>query len=65
MRRDHRSAAVANAKEGEPDGRLIGVGFASYTEQTAHGAANGFAAAPDHPGCESCTAPVLPDGSWC
>src|SRR3546814_7421111 len=22
---------------GEPDGRLIGIGFASYTEQTAHG----------------------------
>ena len=24
-------------RKGEPDGRLIGIGFASYCEQTAHG----------------------------
>ncbi len=51
-------------KRGEPDGRLIGVGFASFTEQTAHGAAE-FASrgAAIIPGFESCTARVLPDGS--
>src|SRR5205823_6849188 len=48
----------------EPDGRLIGIGFASFTEQTAHGAAE-FASrgAEIIPGYESCTARVLPDGS--
>ena len=51
-------------KRGEPDGRLIGVGFASFTEQTAHGAAE-FASrgAMIIPGFESCTGRVLPDGS--
>ena len=51
-------------RNGEPDGRLIGVGFASFTEQTAHGAAE-FAArgASIIPGYESCTARVLTDGS--
>ena len=51
-------------RRGEPDGRLIGVGFASFTEQTAHGAAE-FASrgASIIPGFESCTARVLPDGS--
>ncbi len=51
-------------RQGEPDGRLIGVGFASFTEQTAHGAAE-FASrgASIIPGFESCTARVLPDGS--
>jgi carbon-monoxide dehydrogenase large subunit len=49
---------------GEPDGRLIGIGFASFTEQTAHGAAE-FASrgASIIPGYESCTARVLTDGS--
>src|SRR5438045_6020541 len=49
---------------GEPDGRLTGVGFASFTEQTAHGAAE-FASrgASIIPGYESCTARVLTDGS--
>src|SRR5207248_3229540 len=48
----------------EADGRLIGIGFASFTEQTAHGAAE-FASrgASIIPGYESCTARVLPDGS--
>jgi aerobic carbon-monoxide dehydrogenase large subunit len=51
-------------KHAEPDGRLIGVGFASFTEQTAHGAAE-FASrgASIIPGFESCTARVLTDGS--
>jgi aerobic carbon-monoxide dehydrogenase large subunit len=49
---------------GEPDGRLVGIGFASFTEQTAHGAAE-FASrgASVIPGYESCTARVLTDGS--
>jgi carbon-monoxide dehydrogenase large subunit len=51
-------------RHGEPDGRLIGIGFASFTEQTAHGAAE-FASrgAEIIPGYESCTARVLTDGS--
>src|SRR5712671_4901092 len=51
-------------RQGEPDGRLIGIGFASFTEQTAHGAAE-FASrgASIIPGFESCTARILPDGS--
>jgi carbon-monoxide dehydrogenase large subunit len=51
-------------RRGEPDGRLIGIGFASFTEQTAHGAAE-FASrgASIIPGYESCTARVLTDGS--
>jgi carbon-monoxide dehydrogenase large subunit len=51
-------------RQGEPDGRLVGVGFASFTEQTAHGAAE-FAqrGAAIIPGFESCTARILTDGS--
>jgi carbon-monoxide dehydrogenase large subunit len=51
-------------RRGEPDGRLLGIGFASFTEQTAHGAAE-FASrgASVIPGFESCTARILPDGS--
>src|SRR5712671_2472793 len=58
------SAVRARQRQGEPDGRLIGIGFASFTEQTAHGAAE-FAArgAAIIPGYESCTARILPDGS--
>jgi aerobic carbon-monoxide dehydrogenase large subunit len=54
----------ARQKQGEADGRLIGIGFASFTEQTAHGAAE-FASrgASIIPGFESCTARILPDGS--
>ena len=37
-------------RRGESDGRLIGVGFASFTEQTAHGAAEFACARRDHPG---------------
>jgi aerobic carbon-monoxide dehydrogenase large subunit len=51
-------------RQGEPDGRLVGIGFASFTEQTAHGAAE-FATrgAAIIPGFESCTARILTDGS--
>ena len=51
-------------RQGEPDGRLVGIGFASFTEQTAHGAAE-FASrgAAIIPGFESCTARILTDGS--
>ena len=51
-------------RRGEPDGRLIGVGFGSFTEQTGHGSAE-FASrgASVIPGFESCTARILTDGS--
>jgi carbon-monoxide dehydrogenase large subunit len=51
-------------RQGEPDGRLLGIGFASFTEQTAHGAAE-FASrgAAIIPGFQSCTARILTDGS--
>ncbi len=54
----------ARQRRGEPDGRLIGVGFGSFTEQTGHGSA-GFACrgASVVPGFESCTARMLTDGS--
>jgi carbon-monoxide dehydrogenase large subunit len=61
----------ARRREGEPGpapaeagGRLVGVGFAAFAEQTAHGAAE-FAArgAAIIPGFESCTARILTDGS--
>jgi carbon-monoxide dehydrogenase large subunit len=57
-------AIRARQRNGEPDGRLIGVGFAAFAEQTAHGAAE-FAArgASIIPGFESCTARILTDGS--
>jgi carbon-monoxide dehydrogenase large subunit len=51
-------------QKGEPDGRLIGIGFAAFAEQTAHGAAEFVArGAAIIPGFESCTARILPDGS--
>ena len=51
-------------RRGEPDGRLIGVGFGSFTEQTGHGVTE-FASrgASVIPGFESCTARILTDGS--
>ncbi len=51
-------------KHSEADRRLVGIGFASFTEQTAHGAAE-FASrgASIIPGFESCTARILTDGS--
>ena len=48
----------------EPGGRLWGVGFASYTEQTAHGAAEWTRrGSPVIPGFESATARMNPDGT--
>jgi len=48
---------------GEPDGRRIGVGVATYTEQAAHGTSV-FAAwgTPIIPGFDQATARVTPDG---
>ncbi len=51
-------------KQGEPDGRLIGVGFASFTEQTAHGCGEWVSrGVPVIPGYETCTARMMTDGS--
>jgi carbon-monoxide dehydrogenase large subunit len=53
----------ARQKNGEPDGRLIGVGFSNYTETTALGAKT-FAALgwPIAPGLEQATLRITPDG---
>ncbi|MGH7045795.1 MAG: xanthine dehydrogenase family protein molybdopterin-binding subunit [Stellaceae bacterium] len=57
-------AIRARQQRGEPDGRLVGIGFASFAEQTAHGMAEFVArGASIVPGFESCTARILPDGS--
>ncbi len=54
----------ARQQKGETDGRLVGIGFAAFAEQTAHGAAEFVArGAAVIPGFESCTARILPDGS--
>jgi aerobic carbon-monoxide dehydrogenase large subunit len=54
----------ARQRHREPDGRLVGIGFAAFAEQTAHGAAEFVArGAAIIPGFESCTARILPDGS--
>ena len=47
----------------QPDGRLLGVGFATYTEQSAHGTSV-FATwgTPVVPGFDSATARLTPDG---
>lgn len=54
----------ARQREGERDGRRIGVGFAMYTEQAGHGtsvyAAWGI---PFVPGYEQCQARFTPDGA--
>ena len=54
----------ARQSRGEPDGRRIGVGFASYCEQSAHGTSV-FAAwgLPLVPGYDQATARLLVDGS--
>ena len=53
----------ARQKTPEPDGTLIGVGFATYTEQSAHGT-KVFAAwgLPLVPGYEQATLKLTPDG---
>jgi carbon-monoxide dehydrogenase large subunit len=50
-------------RRGERDGRLIGIGFASYCEQTAHGTSvfSGWGL-PIIPGYDQATARVNPDG---
>ena len=50
-------------RRGEPDGRLIGVGFATYCEQSAHGTSV-FSAwgLPIVPGYDQATVRVTPDG---
>jgi carbon-monoxide dehydrogenase large subunit len=49
---------------GEPDGRVVGVGFAFYTEQSGHGAAEWTKRKSRVvPGYESATLRMLPDGS--
>lgn len=50
--------------KGESDGRLIGVGIAAYTEQTAHGCGEWVTrGTPVIPGYESATARLLSDGT--
>ena len=57
-------AVRARQKRGEADGRLIGVGFASFTEQTAHGCGEWVSrGVPVIPGYESATARMMTDGS--
>ncbi len=54
----------ARQKKAEADGRLIGVGFASFTEQTAHGCGEWVSrGVPVIPGYESATARMMTDGS--
>jgi carbon-monoxide dehydrogenase large subunit len=54
----------ARQRQGEPDGRLIGVGFACYSEQTGHGCGEWVSrGSPFIPGYESCTAQLMPDGT--
>jgi carbon-monoxide dehydrogenase large subunit len=50
-------------RRGEPDGRLIGVGLATYCEQAAHGTSvyHGWGI-PMVPGHEQATARITPDG---
>ena len=54
----------ARQKQGEKDGRRIGIGFATYCEQSAHGTSV-FAAwgLPLIPGYDQATVRMLPDGS--
>jgi carbon-monoxide dehydrogenase large subunit len=54
----------ARQKRAERDGRLIGVGFAAFTEQTAHGCSEWVSrGVPVIPGWESATARMMSDGS--
>jgi carbon-monoxide dehydrogenase large subunit len=50
-------------KHGEPDGRLVGVGLATYCEQAAHGTSVYYGwGIPMVPGYEQATARLTPDG---
>ena len=54
----------ARQQTGDADGRLIGIGFACYSEQTGHGCGEWVSrGSPFIPGYESCTARLLPDGT--
>jgi aerobic carbon-monoxide dehydrogenase large subunit len=58
------AAVRTRQKKGEPDGRLIGVGFACYSEQTGHGCGEWVSrGSPFIPGYESCEAKLMPDGT--
>lgn len=56
-------AVRARQKRGEADGRLVGVGMATYCEQAAHGTSVYFGwGIPMVPGFEQATARLTPDG---
>ncbi|HUZ75341.1 MAG TPA: xanthine dehydrogenase family protein molybdopterin-binding subunit [Stellaceae bacterium] len=58
------AAIRARQRRGEPDGRLVGIGFAAYAEQTGHGCGEWvMRGSPFIPGYESCTARLMSDGS--
>src|SRR5262245_254821 len=58
------AAIRARQKKAELGGRLIGLGFACYSEQTGHGCGEWVArGSPFIPGFESCRAELLPDGT--
>ena len=57
------NAVRARQKRGEPDGRLVGVGVATYCEQAAHGTSVYYGwGIPMVPGFEQATARLTPDG---
>lgn len=58
------AAVRARQARGEPDGRFIGLGYATYCEQGAHGTSvyHGWGI-PMVPGIESCGARLTPDGT--
>ena len=57
------AAVRARQKKGEPDGRRIGVGFAIFCEQAAHGTSVYYGwGIPMVPGHEQCSARLTPDG---
>src|SRR5262249_57092491 len=58
------AAVRARQQRGEADGRLIGLGFGCYSEQTGHGCGEwGSRGSPFIPGVESCRAERMPDGT--
>jgi len=57
------AAVRARQKKSEPDGRRIGVGFAIFCEQAAHGTSVYYGwGIPMVPGHEQCSARLTPDG---
>ena len=63
---DSRRLDAVSARQGarEPDGRLIGVGFSTFTEQTAHGTrVFGAWGLPLVPGYEQATVKLAPSGT--